>query len=248
MPRQPFDVHHARHHLSHGVFPLSWPFKRRRLPSTLQPFAHSRLTPLHLRLHDEVGQWLALGLLHLDNIRATQSDLHETLTPLRMSLEHARQAMQHIVRDEDPDAPTGGSLLAAIEHGLASSPWGNHPLQCILGPELADIPAEAAPLAMRAIRELVGNAHRHAYANNIYLRVWCLDRLLHIWVDDDGIGTADAEDNEHFGLRSLHYQVASEGGSLRVCAKPGIGTRISAEFPLRGRLTAALAHVGHHRS
>jgi signal transduction histidine kinase len=247
MPSVWFDLHRTRHALSHGIRKLRWCFHRKRLPPALQPFAHSGVNPLSLRLHDEVGQWLALSLLHLDTLRASRTDIHETLTPLRTSLERATQAMRNIVREEQASRPSVNSLLEAIQHALATSPWSHHPLQCTLGPELAYIAAEAAPLAMRAISELVGNAHRHAYARQVHLRVWCQRNMLHVWVDDDGIGMANADDHQHFGLRSLRYQVASEGGALHLCAKPGIGTRVAVDFPLRIAPSLALSQVGRHQ-
>jgi signal transduction histidine kinase len=168
----------------------------------------------------------------IDSLRATKPEIHEGLGPLRISLERAIQAVRDITRG--PAEPTdSASLLTAIQQALANSPWADYPLQCDLDPELSKMTATQAPLAVRAICELVGNAHRHAYAGVVRLRVWCQNDALHIWVDDDGIGIADANNHQHFGLRSLHYQVASEGGHLHLHAKPGIGTHIALVFPLR---------------
>jgi signal transduction histidine kinase len=233
MIRLPFGLHRIQHSLARGMHRLRWRFHRQKLPPALQPFADTGVNPLSLRLHDEVGQWLALGLLHLDEIRANQPDLHELLTPLRTSLERASQAVRDIVHGHDTAPAVNDSLLTAIQHALAGGPWANHPLQQTLGDELDEIREDAAPLALRTIRELVGNAHRHAYAADVRLRVWSSDDTLHIWVDDDGIGMANADDPQHFGLRSLRYQVAREGGHLHLYAKPGIGTRVAVEFPLR---------------
>lgn len=234
MIRLPFGLHHARHWLVRGVHRLYWQFHRHQLPSALQPFARAGVNPLSLRLHDDVGQWLALGLLHLDDIRANRPDIHEFLTPLRTSLERTTQAVREIIHGQTPPSPSTDSLLHAIQHALTTGPWANHPLQHAFGDELANLRADAAPLAVRAIRELVGNAHRHAYASDIRLRVWANSHMLHIWVDDDGIGMVNADDPRHFGLRSLRYQVAREGGHLHLSAKPGIGTRVAVELPLRG--------------
>jgi signal transduction histidine kinase len=226
-------LHRIQHALTRGMHKLRWRFERQQLPPALQVFARTGIDPLSLRLHDDVGQWLALGLLHLDDVRASQPDIHELLTPVRTSLERARQATREIIHGQEPAACFSESLLVAIQHTLTHGPWANHPLQCSLGDELTHIRAEDAPIATRIIRELVGNAHRHAFARDVRLRVWSDDGMLHIWVDDDGIGMANPNDHQHFGLRSLRYQVAREGGHLHLCAKPGIGTRITLSLPLR---------------
>jgi signal transduction histidine kinase len=189
------------------------------------------LNPVTLRLHDEVGQWLALGILQIDGMRATRPELHELLGQLRTSLERAAQSTREITQGLETAHDTS-SLLATIVHALTASPWAPYPLERTLHPKLAELATNAAPLASRAICELVGNAHRHAFASHIQLRVWCHDHTLHIQVDDDGIGLATVSNSQHFGLRSLRHQVAREKGNLNVRTRPGGGTRVALDLPL----------------
>jgi len=191
----------------------------------------SELNPVALRLHDEVGQWLALGILQIDGMRATRPGLHQLLGQLRTSLERAAQSTREITQGLETARDTS-SLLATIVHALTTSPWAPYPLERTLHPKLAELATEAAPLASRAICELVGNAHRHAFASHIRLRVWCHDHTLHVQVDDDGIGVGTVSDGQHFGLRSLRHQVAREKGSMNVRARPGGGTRVALDLPL----------------
>lgn len=212
-----------------------------RKKSTLRPcsrylfarrsLADPELNPLALRLHDEVGQWLALGIFQIEVMGATRPELHELLGQLRTSLESAAQSIREII-EESETAHDTRSLLATIVHALTSSPWAPYPLEHMLHPMLAELATQAAPLAPRAICELVGNAQRHAFATHIQLRVWCHAQTLHIHVDDDGIGTAKMSDSQHFGLRSLRHQVAREKGSLQVLTRPGGGTRVALDLPL----------------
>jgi len=189
------------------------------------------LNPVAMRLHDEAGQWLALGILQIDGIRATTPELHELLSQLRTSLERAAQSIREITQGLETAQGTS-SLLATIVHALAVSPWAPYPLERILHPKLAEFTTHAAPLAPRAICELVGNAQRHAFAKHIQLSVWCDDHTLHIQVDDNGIGAATMSDSQHFGLRSLRHQVAREKGNLNVRTRPGGGTRVALDLPL----------------
>ncbi len=189
------------------------------------------LNPVALRLHDEAGQWLALGILQIDGIRSTRPELHELLGQLRTSLERAAQSVREITRESETAQGTR-SLLATIVHALTVSPWAPYPLERILHPKLAELATNTAPLASRAICELVGNAHRHAFASHIQLRVWCHGHTLHIQVDDDGIGAATVSDSQHFGLRSLRHQVAREKGNLNVRTRPGGGTCVALDLPL----------------
>jgi signal transduction histidine kinase len=234
MNRLPFGLHRIWQLLARGMHQLCWHVHHRRLPPDLRAFARHEMNPLSLRLHDEVGQWLALGLLHLDDIRANRPDLHESLTSLRTSVERAMQSVRDITHAKNTPPRLANSLHAAIVHTLNNGPWASHALQQSLSDELAAISMKAAPLAVRTIHELVGNAHRHAYASDVRLRVWSNNDKLHIQVEDDGIGMANPDDHRHFGLRSLRYQVAREGGRFHLCARPGMGTRVTVDLPLRG--------------
>jgi signal transduction histidine kinase len=197
-----------------------------------RPLVDPEFDPVALRLHDEVGQWLALGILQVEGIRAARPELYELLGQLRTSLECAVQSIREITQGLETTHDTS-SLLATIVHALAVSPWASYPLERILHPKLAELATNAAPLAPRAICELVGNAQRHAFATHIQLRVWCHDQTLHIQVDDDGIGAATVSDSQHFGLRSLRHQVTREKGSLNVRTRPGGGTRVALDLPLQ---------------
>jgi signal transduction histidine kinase len=194
--------------------------------------ACSRLESLALRLHDGAGQWLALAMLQVDSIRSARPEVAQVLGQLRGSLERAAQAVREATRTPDAE-PDATSLLVAIEHALADSPWAGYPLQRGLHPGLAALAAATCPLAVRAVCELVGNAHRHAHAACITLRVWQRGGVLHIRVSDDGIGLTGAYELRNFGLRSLRRQVASAGGQWRLHAQAGRGTRVALDLPLR---------------
>jgi signal transduction histidine kinase len=232
MPRLPFDSNPVRDIVSRRISQLRWRLRRLRRPLVPPPRAYSAWEPLALRLHDEVGQWLALAMLQVDGIRASRPGSAQALDQLRGSLERAAQAVREVTRtlDAEPDA---SSLLTTIEHALADSPWAGYPLQRGLHPGLAKLAAAACPLAVRAVCELVGNAHRHAHAACVTLCVWQRGAALHIQVSDDGAGLANANDPRHFGLRSLRRQIASEGGQWRLRTSPGLGTRVALELPLR---------------
>jgi two-component system, NarL family, sensor histidine kinase FusK len=183
-------------------------------------------------LHDEVGQWLALAMLQLDSIRPPTSIVEDALCRLRNSLEQASLAIRdatHLL-GAPMDAPT---LLAAIEQSLNSSPWADRPLATRLSPALTELEQGRAPLAPRIIRELVGNAHRHAHATRIELHAWCRSAILHIRVKDNGVGLHDMDRSSGYGLDSVRRQVAQESGRLHFDTRVGHGTWIEVELPLR---------------
>jgi signal transduction histidine kinase len=183
-------------------------------------------------LHDEVGQWLALAMLQVDSIRSPMPAADDALLQLRGSLERASLAIRDAMHrlDAPPDAC---SLRAAIVQTLTSSPWAARPLVTKLSPALTELALAQSPFAPRIIRELVANAHRHAHASRVELRAWRRGAVLHIQVQDNGIGLNHMDGNSHYGLVSVRRQVTKESGHLRLDTRAGYGTRIDVQLPLR---------------
>lgn len=208
---------------------LRWRLERGLSRSSTMPAAGMELGQY---LHDEVGQWLALAMLQLDSIQPPTLIVEDALCNLRNSLEQASLAIRDATRriGTPMGAPT---LLAAIEQILHSGPWAGHPLSANLSPALTELEQGRAPMAPRIIRELVANAHRHAHATRIELHAWCRDTVLHIQVKDNGIGLHGMGGSPGYGLESVRRQVTQESGRIHLDTRPGHGTRIEVELPLR---------------
>jgi PAS domain S-box-containing protein len=91
-----------------------------------------------------------------------------------------------------------------------------------------------------AMREAVRNAVKHSGCSRIGVRLTALDGELRGLVEDDGEGfvieaIARATPSWGVGLRSMRERAEMLGGTLRVDAKPGEGTRVHIRVPLDGR-------------
>jgi len=97
---------------------------------------------------------------------------------------------------------------------------------------------EAEGVVFSVIEEAVGNARKHAQANTIKVRVWMEGLTFFAEVQDDGVGF-DAEAAErrreagHLGLLNMQERAEYLGGRCTVQSKPGAGTRVRLEIPLK---------------
>jgi signal transduction histidine kinase len=105
-------------------------------------------------------------------------------------------------------------------------------------PEPLELPPGIEELLYRAAQEGVRNVLAHADATKLAVDVERFDHRVALTVSDDGDGfaTRDADamlSGRHFGLALLRDLAASVEGSLVVESRPGHGTRLRLEVPVR---------------
>jgi two-component system, NarL family, sensor histidine kinase DevS len=87
----------------------------------------------------------------------------------------------------------------------------------------------------RFVQDLLTNAVKHADASRVAIEVEEDDHAVHVGVRDDGIGLEPADAGEGFGLLGTRERVALAGGTLQVASRPGDGTTVTSEIPVRRR-------------
>jgi signal transduction histidine kinase len=190
-------------------------------------------------------------------LRRVERDLHDgaqmRLAALAMNLGMAREKL------EDPDNETVRELIDAahrnavdaladlrdlargihppvLDSGLASALATLATSSAIPAAVTADIGPRPAPaietIAYFCAAELIANATKHSYANQITINIRTeRGRLLRLDVGDDGVGGADASRGS--GLAGLVQRVSTVDGRLEVSSPAGGPTTVTVELPLR---------------
>jgi two-component system sensor kinase len=104
--------------------------------------------------------------------------------------------------------------------------------------DLSTVPGRVLSVAYVVIREALTNAAKHAASNNVTVSLSAGVDDLTVIVGDGGKGftrrdVQAAREAKHVGLAMLRRRVAEIGGRLQVESRPGKGTRVIAELPLR---------------
>lgn len=110
--------------------------------------------------------------------------------------------------------------------------------------ETCSLPAET-PLAVkmaiyRVLQEALTNGYRHAGVEEQWVRLWGTEGWIHLEVLDKGRGfsppnledPAEAEREDHIGLRGMHDRVRLLGGAYCLESAPGQGTLLSVSVPV----------------
>ena len=190
-------------------------------------------------------------------LRQVERDLHDgaqmRLAALAMNLGMAREKL-----DDDDDATVRELIDAAqrnavdaladlrdlargihppaLDNGLPSALATLAASSAIPALVTADIKARPAPaietIAYFCAAELIANATKHSYANQIEINIYTeRSGVLRLEVTDDGIGGADAAHGT--GLTGLAQRVSTVDGHLEVSSPSGGPTTIIVKLPLK---------------
>jgi signal transduction histidine kinase len=109
------------------------------------------------------------------------------------------------------------------------------------GPELAGAryPDDIEAAAYFLVCEALVNVLKHAHASQAQVMLSDDGATLRVEIIDDGAGF-DPPDAAGSGLTGLTDRIEAVGGSLSIRSRPGAGTRLAGELPVRGRRLAGV--------
>jgi signal transduction histidine kinase len=122
-----------------------------------------------------------------------------------------------------------------LDNGLASALATLATSSAIPATVTADIGPRPAPaietIAYFCAAELIANATKHSYANQIKVKIYTERARVHLAVTDDGIGGADL--GRGTGLSGLAQRVSTVDGRIDVSSPAGGPTTVTVELPLQ---------------
>jgi signal transduction histidine kinase len=191
-----------------------------------------------LELHDDFGQSLAALKIALFGVRerAASADAERAGQCIAIAddlLERIR-ALAYSLRP--PQLEEFGLEIALRELARRQASLAGLAIDCRVRLEAAPLPAPVEGACFRIVQEAINNATRHAKASRIAVDVEAGDRLLQVVVRDDGAGF-DMEQGQPgraggLGLAGMAERAELAGGRLKIRSRKGLGTRVSAVFPL----------------
>jgi signal transduction histidine kinase len=197
-------------------------------------------------LHDETLQALGgLRMLHSAALRedATPAEVHQALRQGAELIDTEIDNLSALIAELRPAALDEIGLVAALRT-LAERKGGEGDLEIEVLARLEDdggrLPAETENVLYRLVQETLNNAVKHADASRVEAVLERVGNVVEVAVSDDGCGFDPATTSGGFGLTGMRERVELAGGTLRIEASAGLGTRISASIPV--------AAGGTHRS
>jgi signal transduction histidine kinase len=192
-------------------------------------------------LHDEVSQSLTSLMITIrsaEDLRAPRA-LRDKLQSLYRSAEATLAEVGKIIHDLRPTALDDLGLVSAVRvHArnlleaagvkltFEASGFGHRRL-----------PPAVEATVFRVAQEAVTNVARHANATAASVSLSLRDGRLSVIVEDNGVGfdpvsTLGRREGRRVGLLGMQERAGLIGGSLRIEARPGRGTRVELTVPV----------------
>jgi signal transduction histidine kinase len=188
-------------------------------------------------LHDETGQALTSILLGLKPLEAALAD-EESRTALAELREHVVAALQDVRRlavELRPAVLDDFGLVPALERltdAFAEQTNIRVDLHSALGE--TRLPTEVETALYRVVQESFTNILKHANAQNVSVSLTRRDSGVAAVIEDDGNGFDPRTGREGgIGLLGMRERLALLDGRLEVESRPGAGTTVVAEVPVR---------------
>ncbi len=195
-------------------------------------------------LHDELGQALTAIKYNLEII---ERDLPENFSEGKERLKEVETLSAQILgqlrtlsHDLRPPMLDDLGLLPTLRWYIENygKRWKikTH-YEAISFPEKMNPDLETA--LYRVIQEALTNIAKHARADDVHIHLSCTDLAVMVTITDNGIGFDPQEvpaleaQKRGFGIMGMQERVSSFGGQIDILSRPGAGTQIAIEIPLK---------------
>ncbi|MBX0289069.1 PAS domain S-box protein [Hymenobacter sp. HSC-4F20] len=179
-------------------------------------------------LHNGVGQLLYATRLTLDNLPPS-----EQVSTSQRLLAEAIRATRDISFELTPSILEDFGLELALRELVKRIPTQSLTIDLNLSGLDRSLPLPLEVTVYRSVQELLNNVMKHAQAQEVFVQVAREDGVLHVSVEDDGVGmaaTASPERPSGIGLSGIRSRVGLLGGTFTVQSQPGRGTSITLTF------------------
>ena len=213
----------------------------RRLRERMQQLQHqAALDRERARIARDMHDTLGASLTQINLLGALAS--HETTPPEQVRTHAAKisgtsqtlvQQLDEIVWAVDPDNDTLDDLATYISQ-FAAEFFADVPIRCrVKAPTL--LPTVRLTSNVRhnlflAVREALNNVARHSAATEVNVALTAEHGLVMISIEDNGCGFRPSTNPPGHGLANLRRRLEEIGGTSRIEAEPGTGTRITLEW------------------
>ena len=201
---------------------------------------------ISLEIHDQLGQeltasklglfWLKKSIIDNSNEINVSSSLLDKLEELIGLSGKTIKTVRRIAHQLQPVVLNDLGLIPAIEY-LIKNFSNSTDISCNFFHDLGDLifKQDFSSVIFRIVQEALTNIMRHSGAKQCDISFNKIDGFVYLEILDDGKGfdVEEQRDNKKLGLFGIGERVKPFGGDMRIDSKPGGGTKIIINVPLK---------------
>jgi len=211
----------------------------RTLATRLTTVREEEQTRIARDLHDELGQLLTglrLDLQWMEGQAANargQGKMEDLVVAAGDLVDQALAAVRRIAKDLRPNALDQIGLGAALrEEGRRFQERSALLCEVDAPADVAGLGPELATALYRIAQEALTNVIRHAEARSVSVALSRPEGAIELRVEDDGRGPPPPGKAPGLGLLGMQERAARFGGQVRLEARPGGGSVLTARIPV----------------
>jgi two-component system sensor histidine kinase UhpB len=214
----------------------------RDLTANMQAAIEEEKRLISREIHDELGQILTglkMDISWLDKrLPEDQKILSDKTESMIKLIDNLIETVRRISLELRPRELDDYGLVAAIEWQVQDFE-NRSGIKCefISSIEDADLDRALSLVVFRILQETLTNVARHANATSVNITLEEEDGNLKLIVEDNGKGITeeDISGRKSLGILGIRERAHTFGGDVRISGKPGRGTTVILELPLKGK-------------
>lgn len=211
--------------------------ERRRLSAELVRAQEQERKYISRELHDEVGQSLTALGIEIGNIQRLRQEpgleFDEHVDAAKELAQGTLKTVREMAMGLRPSMLDDSGLVPALRWQIREfSKRTRVPVDLQTDGTLDGLGERVSTCVYRVVQEALTNCARHANADNVRVVIHGKDHLVHLAIQDDGIGFDPSGETDGLGIVGIEERVQDLGGNVRITSEAHRGTLLLVEIPL----------------
>ncbi|MEW6602703.1 MAG: sensor histidine kinase, partial [Nitrospirota bacterium] len=197
------------------------------------------------KLHDNIGQYLAISMIKLRKLQKSYSPIEKEIDEIRNMLEQTIEFTRSLTYELSSPILYQLGLEEAIEW-LVEQIQGKYGIAIDVASDgtLKRFKGETSIPLYNTVRELLLNVIKHSQARKVSVSISNKGDNIRINIKDNGVGFNISEseaysvENKKFGIFSVRERIRSIGGTIEIMSETGHGTEVSISVPITEKCAA----------
>lgn len=206
-------------------------FENQLLQSQLET-QEETLHQLSTEIHDNVGQLLNSTKLLIGLTQRALPEPPETLLMADDTLGKAIQEIRSLSKSLNKEWLQQFNFIENLEAEISRINAAKSLQINLYRPDTLSMKPSEQIILFRIVQEVLQNSMKHAFAKTIEIKIKEDNRLLTIYISDDGTGFDEATITQSVGLLNIKHRTKLLGGTVRWLSSINNGTQVTIQLPV----------------